>query len=186
MHTSPHKHQFCVVLFSWLPFKFTRLYWSCFVVRVFRFTWFWGIRLVNDGFLVVAGYFYSPGSACFMYLFLCFNICRFAIPCVICIQFGVLLFPSLLLLSSTRFSTFFCPFSRVNSIDPNSKTKRVFAATREKTRWLSVALDLYCYAVRACKSPFVLVVSTCVSLKVTNIAIKLGLVLSNSAFPSCS
>ena len=58
---------------------------------------FCGIRLVNAGFVVVAGCFYSPGSACFMYLFLCFNICRFAFSCVICIQFGVLLFPFLLL-----------------------------------------------------------------------------------------
>ena len=37
--TSPHKHQFCAVLLSRLPFKLTRLRWSCFVVRVFRFTW---------------------------------------------------------------------------------------------------------------------------------------------------
>ena len=63
------KPQFCTVLFSRLPFKFTRLHWSCFVVRVFRFTWFFGIRLVNAGFVVFAGCFYSPGSACFMYLF---------------------------------------------------------------------------------------------------------------------
>ena len=85
-------------LFSRLPFKFTSLYWSCFVVRVFRFTWFVDIRLVNAGFVVVAGCFYSPGSACYTYLFLCFNICRFAISCVICIHFGVLLFPFILLL----------------------------------------------------------------------------------------
>ena len=92
------KHQFCAVLFSRLPFKFSRLYWSCFVVRVFRFTRFCGIHLVNAGFVVVAGCFYSHGSACFMYLFLYFNICIFAFSCVICVQFGVLLFPCLLLL----------------------------------------------------------------------------------------
>ena len=98
MRTSRHKHQFCAVLYSRLPFKFTRLYWSCFVVRVFRFTWFCDIRLVNASYVVVAACFYSPGFACFMYLILCFNICRFAISCVICFQFGVLLFPSLSLL----------------------------------------------------------------------------------------
>ena len=57
MRTSPHKHQFCAVLFSRLPFNFTRLYWSCFFVRVFIFTWFCGIRLLNAGFVVVAGCF---------------------------------------------------------------------------------------------------------------------------------
>ena len=111
--TSPHKHRFCAVLFSRLPFKFTRLYWSCFVVRVFRFTRFCGIRLVNAGFVIVAGCFYSPGSACFMYLFLCFNICRFAITCVICIQFGVQLLSFLLLLSLPDLAPFLL------SVQPN-------------------------------------------------------------------
>ena len=63
MRTLPHKNRVCALLFSRLPFKFTRLYWSWFVVRVFRFTWFWGIRLISAGFVVVAGCFYSPGSA---------------------------------------------------------------------------------------------------------------------------
>ena len=73
MRTSPYKHQFCAVLFSRLLFKFTRLYWSCFVVCVFRFAWFSAIRLVNAGFVVVAGCVYSLGSACFMYFLLCFR-----------------------------------------------------------------------------------------------------------------
>ena len=34
MRISPHKHQFRAVLFSRLPFKFPRLYWSCFVKTV--------------------------------------------------------------------------------------------------------------------------------------------------------
>ena len=84
MRISPHKRRVCAVLaprfplefytrvffavlFFRLPFKFTRLYWSCFVVRIVLI---YGIRLVNAGFVVVAGCFYSPGSACFMYLFL--------------------------------------------------------------------------------------------------------------------
>ena len=58
MRTLPHKHQFCAVLFSRLPLQFTRLHWSCFVVCVFRFTWFCGVRLVNAGFVAVSGCFY--------------------------------------------------------------------------------------------------------------------------------
>ena len=110
MRTSPHKHHICAVLSSRLPFKFTRLNWSCFVVRVFRFTWFCGIPLVNAGFVVVAGCFYFPGSACFMYSFLCFNICRFAIPCVICYSLCYSLCYCFLFyccFSSTQFSTLF-------------------------------------------------------------------------------
>ena len=34
MRISPHQHQFRAVLFSRLPFKFPRLYWSCFVKTV--------------------------------------------------------------------------------------------------------------------------------------------------------
>ena len=87
-----------------------------FVVRVFRFTWFFGIRLVNAGFVVVAGCFYSPGSACFMHLFLCFKDSQ--IRYFLCYLHPVYLHPVLLVASSLFASSlasycflFYCCFS---------------------------------------------------------------------------